>query len=405
MIFDVAIIGASLAGASLAIRLARSGLFVALIDREEFPRRKACGEGLSDLGILEIEQLGLGKKLFELPHQPFRGYEIHGDHYVTSLASLDGSAKGIGIERFLLDNLLLQSAIQAGAEFFSPMTVRSVARDADGVFHVRGRDAVVGARLLVVASGPGAAFTRMLGLGAQGQAQGIKSRRLRATPRFGWNVLMQGAFLVPLDRVPILRQRGYQVYFTAVANDRLNVAVTIDSPIHAAAVGPSDDFLRQLEQLAEATVGFRGRVSGNVFGAPSFRQSAAEVYGDRLVLIGDAAETFDPIGGMGMSHAMLSSRLAADAILKSLSRQNDSATFLATYAAQRESAARLLRGFTWLTLQSVLKLGDTRIFSSIARGPLGAALIATAQRPLPSDGLLPRGIRRATSYAGQYLGR
>ena len=45
--FDVAIIGASLAGSAAAITLGRAGLRVALLDKATFPRHKPCGEGLS----------------------------------------------------------------------------------------------------------------------------------------------------------------------------------------------------------------------------------------------------------------------------------------------------------------------------------------------------------------------
>ena len=42
--FDVIIIGAGPAGAASAISLARRGYAVALIDKEEFPREKLCGD-------------------------------------------------------------------------------------------------------------------------------------------------------------------------------------------------------------------------------------------------------------------------------------------------------------------------------------------------------------------------
>jgi flavin-dependent dehydrogenase len=44
--FDVAILGASISGATLAARLGMDGVSVALVDKYDFPRRKACGEGL-----------------------------------------------------------------------------------------------------------------------------------------------------------------------------------------------------------------------------------------------------------------------------------------------------------------------------------------------------------------------
>ena len=43
-LFDVVIVGAGPAGSSAAISLARRGYAVALIDKEQFPREKLCGD-------------------------------------------------------------------------------------------------------------------------------------------------------------------------------------------------------------------------------------------------------------------------------------------------------------------------------------------------------------------------
>src|SRR5690349_5768324 len=58
--FDVAIAGGGPAGSSLALRLARRGLRVALLDAARFPREKLCGEFLSPEGVRTLEDLGLG---------------------------------------------------------------------------------------------------------------------------------------------------------------------------------------------------------------------------------------------------------------------------------------------------------------------------------------------------------
>ncbi len=58
--YDVAVIGASISGATAAGFLGREGIRVALIDRDEFPRRKACGEGVSDIALEALGRLGLG---------------------------------------------------------------------------------------------------------------------------------------------------------------------------------------------------------------------------------------------------------------------------------------------------------------------------------------------------------
>src|SRR4249919_1951810 len=45
--FDLVIVGAGPAGTACAIKLANSGLNIALLDRAAFPRDKICGDALS----------------------------------------------------------------------------------------------------------------------------------------------------------------------------------------------------------------------------------------------------------------------------------------------------------------------------------------------------------------------
>ena len=59
--FDVGIVGAGPAGSSAAIALARKGYSVALLDKEQFPREKLCGDFLNPINWpllreLEVEQ-------------------------------------------------------------------------------------------------------------------------------------------------------------------------------------------------------------------------------------------------------------------------------------------------------------------------------------------------------------
>src|ERR1035437_4455588 len=58
--FDAVIVGAGPAGSSAAIRLARAGWSVALIEKQRFPRRKVCGECIAASNLPLLEALGIG---------------------------------------------------------------------------------------------------------------------------------------------------------------------------------------------------------------------------------------------------------------------------------------------------------------------------------------------------------
>ena len=56
---DVIIIGGGLAGLTSAIHLSKSGLKVTLIEKNEFPKHKVCGEYISNEVLPYLESLGL----------------------------------------------------------------------------------------------------------------------------------------------------------------------------------------------------------------------------------------------------------------------------------------------------------------------------------------------------------
>ena len=56
---DVLIVGAGPAGAQLALRLARAGWDVGLVEGKRFPRPKPCGEFLSPAGLAYPDEPGL----------------------------------------------------------------------------------------------------------------------------------------------------------------------------------------------------------------------------------------------------------------------------------------------------------------------------------------------------------
>ncbi|WP_396934874.1 FAD-dependent oxidoreductase, partial [Mycolicibacterium sp.] len=57
---DVVVVGAGPAGSAAAAWAARAGHEVTVIDAAQFPRDKACGDGLTPRAVAELERLGMG---------------------------------------------------------------------------------------------------------------------------------------------------------------------------------------------------------------------------------------------------------------------------------------------------------------------------------------------------------
>src|SRR5438034_10701486 len=109
MRFDIAIVGAGPGGCAAAITASRGGARVLLIDKDEFPRHKVCGEfasfeSLQLLQVLLNEEVSgfLGIRDVRL----FRGHAVR--HGRLGLPALS-------IPRYELDRRLLEVARATGA--------------------------------------------------------------------------------------------------------------------------------------------------------------------------------------------------------------------------------------------------------------------------------------------------
>src|SRR4028118_2040765 len=75
--YDLVVVGAGPGGSSTAYYASRAGLKTLLLDRQEFPRDKPCGDGLMPHAAEEISLMGLGDWLNEPHHGKFSGFSIY----------------------------------------------------------------------------------------------------------------------------------------------------------------------------------------------------------------------------------------------------------------------------------------------------------------------------------------
>src|SRR5262245_29909836 len=112
---DVIVAGAGPAGAIAALRLARAGARVVLIDRETFPRDKLCGDTLNPGAVRLLASLGLqGGVLREA--KPLAGMYLTGPH-ASVRAFYRTAPSALAIVRRDLDAWILGEAIAAGVRF------------------------------------------------------------------------------------------------------------------------------------------------------------------------------------------------------------------------------------------------------------------------------------------------
>jgi geranylgeranyl reductase family protein len=116
------VVGAGPAGSTAALALARSGHSVLLVDREEFPRDKACGDCLLSDAVECLRRFGILKDISRRSHALDRA-----TIYSPSRYHFDVPGIYLTVRRSILDNVLSRRAAEAGAEF----AVGEVTRVAD----------------------------------------------------------------------------------------------------------------------------------------------------------------------------------------------------------------------------------------------------------------------------------
>jgi flavin-dependent dehydrogenase len=128
--FDAIVVGAGPAGSSVAILLATAGWSVALVEKQQFPRRKVCGECIAASVLPLLDQLGIGKALDEVAGAELKHVALVG-RATTVCAPLPAfehpdHAWGRAVDREHLDALLLARACDVGVTLFQPWMASEV---------------------------------------------------------------------------------------------------------------------------------------------------------------------------------------------------------------------------------------------------------------------------------------
>lgn len=107
---DVIIVGGGLAGLTSAIHLSRNGFKVMVIEKNSFPKHKVCGEYLSREVLPYLQWLGVDL----LAKDPAEINRLLVSTVSGKSIETDLDMGGIGISRYVLDQMLLRKALENG---------------------------------------------------------------------------------------------------------------------------------------------------------------------------------------------------------------------------------------------------------------------------------------------------
>lgn len=307
--FDVIVIGGGPAGSLSSFLVGRRGHSVCLLDAPQTETPRACGEGLSFIGRRYLERAGLWSSSLAKAATPFYGFEIVSPRYRSVLSGK--RPMGHGVRRAVLDRSLRDAA--AKLPLVSIRTERAIALERAGErWEVRTASGVIRSSRIVLASGTA---------GRSLLPRGATTRAPRRGARYGLTLRIKDCERVKsIDRVVISVDERVQILLTPLADGRANItAFTRRADARDGRERRSkDDLVDRIRVFAEH-LGLGDYTVESCSGAASI-DSSSVMTEPGIYLVGDAAEQFDPIGGMGMSHALLSASLAAKAIARDIER-------------------------------------------------------------------------------------
>jgi flavin-dependent dehydrogenase len=300
---DVAVLGAGIAGSSLAKALADKGWETVLIDRQLFPRHKVCGEFLSPESQSILSSMGLREPVESLHPSLIKRTRLIFSRGDALDIPLPGVA--LGISRFLLDSTLHSAALNSGVHMQTATTVTSVyPSDRGYTIETRqeGKSKTVYARAVIAAWG---ARPRS---GLPGHSPEVSARHTH----IGVKSHFQGVEAEPV--VELYFFRGGYLGISPIEGGLVNVAAlltrkafgdtekTILGMINAAARRNP----RLYQKLAHAIP-----VPGTQAAVAPVNLSRKPLAWDLIPHVGDAAMMMPPLCGDGMSMALRSARLCA----------------------------------------------------------------------------------------------
>jgi flavin-dependent dehydrogenase len=347
-VFDVAIVGARVAGTVLGTLLGEAGYRVLIVDSTTFPsdtisthffRGAGLGSVLVRLGLLE-EVLERGAP--PLTHQlDFAAEDV--EPTVSESQDPGDLGYGLSVRRVVLDQLLVDRARAVpGVVVLEGAQARSLLWDGDRV-----------AGLMVEHAGTTREIQAQIVIGADGRRSAVArwvdaaiERRETATRALYYRYVRGFDRLrPPIDAVEFSLAGDELAYIFPSDSALACVAVSINLETFAAFRGTADE---QFDRRIASHAGIAGRYSasakeGRLLGSGPVDALIRKPSGLGWALVGDAAMNQDPWTGLGMDNAAIHATFLADAIIEWLSGGSDEATALAGYRERRDEHA--LAGF------------------------------------------------------------
>ena len=332
--FDVIIVGAGPAGSASAIKMAGSGLNIALLDKADFPRDKTCGDALSVDVINQLAMLSETLRdefMSSINKMPSYGVKIFSpNHRHVDIPFIYQNEKSCGYisPRMNFDNLLFQHAKKySNIHVFENCTVTNVIKK-DNKVELETSLGKYEANIVIGADGAHSVVNKFLGnvkVEKQHYSAGLRVYYEGVTSFHEENYIELHFFK---DILP-----GYLWVFP-LADNKANVGIgMLSSTVSKKKVNLKETLqtlLKTHPHLADRFKNAKPLETVKGYGLP-LGSKKRNISGEGFLLTGDAAALIDPFSGEGIANAIRSGRVAAEHVIKCCEEQNFSAVFNKAY--------------------------------------------------------------------------
>ena len=328
--YDVIVVGARCAGATTAMLLARAGYTVLLLDRARFPRDTLSTLYIHQPGVALLARWGLLDQVLATgcPAVDSAVYQVADVRLEGCSWPVDGIRAAYAPRRHLLDRILVDGAVTAGAEFRDGCGVEDLIRDGERVTGVRCRAGSARARLVVGADG----------------------MRSTVAARAGARTLTERA---PMTCVYYSFWAGVPTRFEAYGaaggwagsvptNDGLTLVAAYFPQARFGAIRP-DAARAYRDGIRAVAPDLAGRLDAGtqverLYGTGEQRNFFRQAAGPGWALVGDAGHHKDSITARGITDAFRQAVLLADCLGDGVRDEDRLGTGLRRYATARNGA-------------------------------------------------------------------
>jgi geranylgeranyl reductase family protein len=305
----IIIIGGGPAGLYLAFKLAKAGVDVLILEKDKFPRYKACGGALSEksIDILSKNDILLNKNLIKSEIERFK---FRFDFKESFDINYQGKAIKL-INRKNFDDYLKNKAVELGAEFKDQSEVSSLYKNNNKIF-LYSSDTEYFADIIVGADGANSITAKKFNVYSDSFLKNRGAALEAEIFNNDINYLKNNEIIVDFGQI----SDGYAWVFPK--KDQLSIGLGSLKFNKIKLKQKLNNYLKQLDiDYNKSNILIKGHPLPTYSKRLDIKRS-----GENFLLVGDAAYLADAFIGEGIYFALLSADIAAKTIIRHLNNNN-----------------------------------------------------------------------------------